>query len=196
VVHPQRARAAVHVDPGVHAGLGLHRRNELDRRAGRIGKVQGTTLKRHLDEARRHADAVEMRLGAIEVLIGEDAKADPLAQRLAGGPLEREAVVAALLHAAQPDRVGVLVAHDQAHDLDVEVAARGEVARREHEVARARDVERRIEIGLRDRHLPFSCVDKRYVRAHSACVDSKVANGCAKFCPLPAEVGCIRLLAL
>ena len=54
----------------------------------------------------------------------------------------------ALLDAAQPERVGVLVADDQAHHLGVEIAARGEIARGEHEVARAGDVERRIEIGF------------------------------------------------
>ena len=43
-------------------------------------------------------------------------------------------------HAAQPDRVGGLVAHDQAQDLDIEVAAGGEIVRGEDEMAGARDV--------------------------------------------------------
>src|SRR5262245_41787385 len=93
-----------------------------------------------------------MRLRALEVVLGEHAEADALALRLAQGALEREAVVAALLHPAQPDRVGILVAHDQAQHLDVEIAAGGEVARREHEMAGAGDVERRIEVGLRNGH--------------------------------------------
>ena len=75
------------------------------------------------------AGAIEVRFGLVEVLVGEHPHADALALRLAAGALEREAVVAALLHAAQPDRVGGLVAHDQAHHLDIEVAAGGEVAR-------------------------------------------------------------------
>ena len=76
--------------------------------------------------------------------------ADALALRLAAGALEREAVVAALSPRSQ--RVGGLVAHDQAQDLDIEVAAGGEIVRGEDEMAGARDVKRRIEIGLRNGH--------------------------------------------
>ena len=106
----------------------------------------------HLNESGGNASAIEMRLRALEVVLGEHAEADALALRLAQGALEREAVVAALLHPAQPDRVGVLVAHDQTQHLGVEIAAGGEVARREHEMAGAGDVEGRIEVGLRNGH--------------------------------------------
>jgi len=100
----------------------------------------------------RQSDAIEVRLRFLEIRVGKHPEADTLALRLAGGALEGETVVAALLHAAQPDRVGGLVAHDQAHHLDVEIAAGREIACREHQVAGARDVERRIEVGLRDGH--------------------------------------------
>ena len=118
---------------------------------------------------------VEMRLRLVEVLVGEHAKADALALRLAGRALQREAVVAALLDAAQPDRVGVLVAHDQPHHLDVEVAAGGEVARREHEMAGARDVERRIEVGLRKGHCSIlfdGLLDQAFTRTPVSCTTS------------------------
>jgi hypothetical protein len=114
--------------------------------------MQGAALMGHLDESGGNARAIEMRLRALKVVLGEHAKADALALRLSQRALEREAVVAALLHPAQPDRVGILVAHDQTQHLDVEIAAGGEVARREHEMAGAGDVEGRIEVGLRNGH--------------------------------------------
>ena len=116
--------------------------------------MQGAALMRNVDEGRGDAGAIEVRFRLAQILVGEHPKATR-SHGLAGRSLEREAVVTALLDPAQPDRVGILVAHDQAHHLDVEVAAGGEVARREHEMAGARDVERRIEIGLRNGHCGF-----------------------------------------
>ena len=138
---------------GVHARHGLHGRDQFDRRAGGIVEVQRAVLVRRLDERGLDAGLVEMRLGLVEVFVHEHAEADALALRLAGGLLQRERMMRALLDAAQPERVGVLVADDQAHHLGVEVAALREIARREHEMARARDVERRIEVGFRNRHV-------------------------------------------
>ena len=111
----------------VHARHRRHGGAQLDRRAGWVGEMQRAALVQHLDERRGDAGAIEMRFGLVEVLVGEHPHADALALRLAAGALEREAVVAALLYAAQPDRVGGLVAHDQAQDLDIEVAAGGEI---------------------------------------------------------------------
>ena len=62
---------------------------------------------------------------------------------------KREAVMAALLDAAQPQRIGRLVGDDQPDHLGVEIAACGEIARGEDEMARPRDVERREEVGFR-----------------------------------------------
>ena len=67
--------------------------------------------------------------------------------------------MAALLDAMQPDRVVALVADDETDHLGIERAAGLEVARGEHQMAGAGDVERRIVIGLRmrHRHLLFNC---------------------------------------
>jgi len=137
--------------------------------------MQGAALMRNVDEGRGDAGAIEVRFRLAQILVGEHPKADALALRLAGRSLEREAVVTALLDPAQPDRVGILVAHDQAHHLDVEVAAGGEVARREHEMAGARDVERRIEIGLRNGHCGFlfgDMFDQAFTRTPVSCTTS------------------------
>ena len=109
-----------------------------------VGDMQGAALERHVDKARFDAGAVEMRLGLDEIVVGEDAKADPLAHRLALGLLQRQAVMAAFLDAVQPHRVVGLVADDEAEDFGVEVLARREIARGEYEVAGARDVEGRM----------------------------------------------------
>jgi hypothetical protein len=93
--------------------------------------------------------ALSMRFGLLQVLLHEDAEADALAHRLAVGALEREAVMTALLDTAQPERVDGLVGDDQADHLGVEVAACGKIARCKDEMAGARDVERRIEVGVR-----------------------------------------------
>ena len=129
----------------------------------------------HLDEGRGDADASEVRFRLVEVFVGEHPKADALALRLAGRALEREAVVTAFLHSAQPDRVGVLVAHDQPQHLDIEVAAGGQVARREREMTGARDVERRIEIGLRKGHCSIlfdGLLDQAFTRTPVSCTTS------------------------
>ena len=152
VVHPQRPGAPMGVNLGVHARACRHGGAQFDRRSGRVGKMQRTALVGNLDESRRNADAREVRFRLVEVFVGEHPKADAFALRLAGRPLEREAVVTMLLHSAQPDRVRILVAHDQAQHLGIEVAAGGEIARREHEMAGARDVEGRVEIGFRNGH--------------------------------------------
>ena len=153
MVHAERRRPAVHVLLGVHPRHGRHGGAQLDRRAGRIVEVQRATLMRHLDERRSDADRVEIRLRLVEVFVHEHAEADALAHRLPVGALQRETVMAPLLDAAQPQRVRRLVGDDQPDHLGVEVAARGEVARGEREMARPRDVERREEVGLRQFHV-------------------------------------------
>src|SRR4029079_15038966 len=54
---------------------------------------------------------------------------------------------------AQPEHMGILVADDQPHHLGVEITAPRQIAHREHKMAGARDVERRIEVGVRDRRV-------------------------------------------
>jgi hypothetical protein len=109
--------------------------------------MQRAVLVRDLDKPGIDADAVEMRLGLVEIVIHEHTKAYPLAPRLARGFLQRQRMMRALLDAAQPECIGGLIADDEPHDLGVEVAAPREIARGEHEMAGARDVERRVEVG-------------------------------------------------
>jgi hypothetical protein len=152
VVHAQGARAFVGVDRDVRARLRLHGGDQLDWRSHRVGEPQRAALVRHLDEPRRDAGAVEVRLRLVEILLVEHVHADAFAARHVGGPLQREAVMAAFLDAAQPQRIGILVADDQTDHLGIERLAGREILCGEHEVARARDVERRVIVGLRKGH--------------------------------------------
>src|SRR3982074_2734955 len=61
-------------------------------------------------------------------------------------------MMARLLYSAQVERVLGLVAHHQSDGVDVEGAARAEVLHGQHRVARSRDVERHVGVGLRDAH--------------------------------------------
>ena len=126
-----------------------HARDKFERNSGRVVDVQGAALEWHLDEARRDARAFKMGSGLLKVDVVEDPKPYPLASRLATGLLQGEAVMTAFLDAVQPKRRGVLGADFQTDHLGVERLAGGQIAHREHEMARAGDVERRIEIGLR-----------------------------------------------
>ena len=156
MIHAQRASTFMSVRPRLRTDMGRLGRHQLQRRAGGVAHVQRTALKRDVDEAGFDANTVEMRLGLDEVVIGEHTKPDAFAHSLALGLLQCQAVMASLLHAMQPDRVVRLVADDKPNDLGVERAARLEIARCEHKMARPRDVEWRTEIGLRMGHAQLS----------------------------------------
>src|ERR1044072_7474406 len=93
-----------------------------------------------------------MHFRLFEVILLEHAKAYALADRLLPGALEREAVMRPLLHAAEMNRGGGFVGNLQADDFSVEVARLRKVARGQHEMARARDIERGMEVGGRQAH--------------------------------------------
>ena len=61
----------------------------------------------------------------------------------------------ALLDAAQIERVLVLVRDDVAEAIDVERARLRQIGDAELDVARAHDVERRIEDGIAQHHVPI-----------------------------------------
>jgi len=143
------------------ARLLLHRGDEIDHGAHVVRVAQRAALERHVDQLRRNAGLVEMRFRLVEILLVEDVHADRLAARLARGLLQREAVVLALLDAAQPERIRVLVADEQSDHLGVEGLAGREILRGQHEMAGARDVERRLEVGLWDRHRNTLSVEAR-----------------------------------
>ena len=132
--------------------LGLvHLEIELERVALAVGGVQRAALERHLDELRGQLALLEEGMRAVEVLLAADLEAEPLGHGLAR-PLQDEGVVVALLHAAQIERVLARLLHVQADDALVEGAARLQIARGQHRVAAAHDVERRIEDVLRHGH--------------------------------------------
>ena len=93
-----------------------------------------------------------MRFRLFEVSLFEHSEAHPFAAGLILSALERQAVMRTFLNAAQVDRSSGLVTHLQADHFGVEIAAFREVARGQHQMARARDIERRFEIGLRQAH--------------------------------------------
>ena len=152
MIHPQRACALVGVGLGLRAQLRRHARDKFERRSGPVVDVQRAALERHIDEPRRTPARSKCAFALSRSLSVEDPKPDALANRLAPGLLQGEAVMTALLDAVQPDRLVVLVADIETDHLGVERPARGEIARREHEMARAGDVERRLEVGLRQAH--------------------------------------------
>ena len=158
MIDPQRAGAVVLLE--LHDQPRLHRLGgaEFERRADRVGDVQRAALVRHLDPFRRQAGALEHVLGLVEILLGVDPQADALAGRFAVALLEHDAVVAGLLHAAQIERLVVLVADREAEAVDVEGAAAGEVLHRPDDVARPRGVERRGIGGARNGHGLSLCV--------------------------------------
>ncbi len=152
VVDALRHRAVMILERHHQPRLEVHGGAELDRRPVHVRHVQRTALMRHLGPLGGQAQLLEMVLRLLQVLLGEDPQADPLCLGLTRGALEHEAVVAGLCHPAQIDRVLVLVADDEADQVDVEVAALGQILDGEHGMARARDVEGRIVDGLRDGH--------------------------------------------
>jgi hypothetical protein len=126
-----------------------HAGNELERCPGRVVDVQGAALERHFDKSCRNARAFKMRSRLLNVDAVEDPKPYALAAGLATGRLQGKAVMASLLDAVQAKRRVVLRADFESDHLGVERLAGGKIANCEHEMARTRDVERRIEIGLR-----------------------------------------------
>ena len=107
---------------------------------------------RDLDPFRRQSSLVEKCLRLLQILLAEDAHADPLGLRLAAATLEHKAVVTGLGDAAEIERIAILVADDEAEEIHVEISACRQVADREHRMAGARDVERRTVDRLRNAH--------------------------------------------
>ncbi len=128
----------------------LHLEVELERVALGVGGVQRAALERHLDELGGQLPLLEERVGAVEVLLAADLEAQPLRDGL-GPALQHERVVIALLHAAEIDRVLAGILDLQADSALVEGAAGLEIARGQHRVAAAHDVERRVEDVCRQR---------------------------------------------
>src|SRR5262249_271108 len=95
---------------------------------------------------------VEERLGFPQILFAENAHADPLGLRVTAAALEHEAMVTGLGDAAEIERVLVLVADDEAEKIHVEISAHRQVFHRQHPVAGACDVERRVIDRLRNAH--------------------------------------------
>jgi hypothetical protein len=132
--------------------LDVHARAEFDRHAARIDDMQRAALVRNLDPFGRHAGGSEEPLCLFQIFLGEDAHADALGFRLAARAFEHETVVTCLGHAAQKERVGILVADNEAEEVDIKPPACRKVLHAEHAVTRARDIERWIVDGRRDAH--------------------------------------------
>ena len=142
MIEAERAGAAIAARVGEQSRSGLHGRAEFERSTGWVGRVERAVLMLDLDPRGRKAADGEMRLEEIEVFLRSDPEAETLHRRLA--PFQHEAMMAGLLHSPQPQRLAVLVAHDQAQRVAIKRAARGEVADARHQMARPGDVERRL----------------------------------------------------
>ena len=107
---------------------------------------------RHLDPFRRKTLRLVPSLSFHQIVVGEHSHADAQAFRRAVRLLQHQAVVAGFLKPAQIHRVAILFSDDQADQLGVEMLARRKIPHRHDDVARPRDVERRMEYGLGDMH--------------------------------------------
>ena len=152
MIQPLRDCAAVVLEGDDQARLLIHGCAEFNRRADRIRHVQGATLVRDLDPLRRQAGLFEKGLRLFQIVLGENAHADALGSRLVACALEHEAVVACLGNAAEIERVTILVADDEADEIDVEAPAAREILHRNDAMAGARHVERWIVDRLRNAH--------------------------------------------
>jgi hypothetical protein len=99
-----------------------------------------------------------MELRLLQVFFAETTHADALGLRRRGA-LEYQRMMASLGNAAQVQRVVVLVADDEADQIDVERAALAEVLDMQHRVAGAGDVERRTIVRERNGHSKFPLSD-------------------------------------
>ena len=71
-----------------------------------------------VDQGGGKARTGEVGLRQLEIFFGQHAEANPLAERVAS--LQDQAMMAALLQPAQPDRAVLLVADDEAEQIDIE----------------------------------------------------------------------------
>jgi hypothetical protein len=147
-----RRRDVVMIEAREQPRLQRHGGAEFERQAERIADVQGPALVRPLDPKRWQVRFFEIMLRLFQILLGEAAHADPLGLRGARA-LEHQRVMTHLGNAAQIDGVLVLVADDQADEIDIEGAALRQVFHVQHRMAGARDVEGRVVVGFGNGHL-------------------------------------------
>ncbi|ENN88749.1 hypothetical protein RHSP_43422 [Rhizobium freirei PRF 81] len=129
----------------------VHLRIEFKGDAVRIAGAEGPRLVGALDPFDRQVLALEEMRCLVEILVAEDLEAEVAGFRLIGF-LEHDAVMAALLHCPEIDRIRGLVRHLQAERIDIEGARLGKIGDAEFDMAEAHDVEGRIEIGFRQGH--------------------------------------------
>jgi hypothetical protein len=114
-------------------------------------EAQRAILKRHVRPRHRQLAALKPAGGLVEILVAADLEADRERRdnvRLA----QDHRVMIALFHAAQIERVVVLVRDDVSEAIDIERARLREIGDAELDVACAHDVERRIEDGIAEGH--------------------------------------------
>ena len=131
--------------------LGRHGGAEFQRHTARIADVQRLALVWPLHPLRRQAGLLEIVLRFFKILLGEAPHADALGFGHAR-TLEHQRVMARLGDPAQIDRILVLVADDQADQIDIKGAALRQILDVQHRVAGAGDVERWIVVGLGNAH--------------------------------------------
>src|SRR5580704_18652894 len=133
--------------------------------------MERAALVRPLNPLRRQAGILEISFRLFQILLGEAAHADPLGLRRARA-LEHQRVMTDLGDAAQIDRVVVLVADDQADEVDIEGAAFGQVFHLQYGMAGAGDVEGRVVV----RAWNAQCRLRSLMRL-AAADDSRPGNG-------------------
>src|SRR5438128_795519 len=135
----------------------------MHRRLGKVVHAEGSALMRHLDETRRQTFRPEEMSCLIQLFFRQNPEADGLTLMRLALVLDDQAVVARLFQATEVEGIGVAVAQDQTHDLFVKGTARLQIARRDDDVARSRDVEGRVVNGLWQWHggSPYVCSESR-----------------------------------
>ena len=129
----------------VHGGVEVERHAEVIRRAQRAALI------RQVRERRRQVAAAKPGFGAIKVVLAREFETERAHVGLAGLP-QHQRMMIALLDGAQIEGVLALVADQKSEAIDIEGARALEIPHAELDMARAHDVERRIEYRLMDGH--------------------------------------------
>ena len=129
----------------------IHPRVEVERRAENVGGTQGAALMRHVRKRGRQVAAGEPGRGAVDVVFAGELEAERTHVGFAAAP-QHDRMMIALLDAAQIERIVGLVADQKPKAIDVKGARARKVAHAKLDMARAHDIERRVENRLVDGH--------------------------------------------
>src|SRR5579871_701527 len=152
MIDPLRMATAVEIIAAEQMWSLVHRRIKLELKAEGIGELQSAALERLFGKCIDDAVVREERGSLVEIGLAADLEAEAVAGGGARLP-QNQRVMLMLLAASKINRTLVGILDMQADRRLVEVAAPLQIGHVEHDMARADDVERRIEDMLRNGHM-------------------------------------------